>query len=66
MRSMPVVGMQPGAKLVVALVGILVNASVGPFSECGLDEAFGFAVGTWSIGPGEAMLQVQLAAQLGE
>ena len=35
---------------------------IGPFSQRGLDEAFGLAVGSGREGPGVAMSQTQLAA----
>ena len=33
--------------------------SVGPFAQRGLDEAFGLAVGLWSVGAGEAVLEAE-------
>ena len=33
--------------------------SIGPLSQGGLDEAFGLAVGLWSVGPGEAMFEAE-------
>ena len=41
-----------------SLVRGLVDAGVGPFSQAGLDEAFGFAVGAWRVGPGAGVLQL--------
>jgi len=49
MRSMPVVLVDPRSEIAAALGGVLVETSVGPFADGGLDEAFGFAVGTRSV-----------------
>ena len=38
----------------------MIGAGVGPFSDCFLDETFGFSVGARSVGPGEAMLDALL------
>ncbi len=35
---------------------------IGPFSQRGLDEAFGLAVGSWREGPGIAMAEAEFAA----
>jgi len=44
----------------------VVRASISPLASEGLDEAFGLAVGLGSVRTGEAMLEAQLAAGLGE
>src|SRR5690606_18267231 len=49
-----------------ALLGTLIAAGVCPLAQAGLDEAFGFAVGTWGIGPGPEMAQAQPANQATE
>jgi hypothetical protein len=49
-----------------AVVTGVVWAGVGPLAGEGLDEAFGLAVGLRAIGTGEAMLETELAAGLGE
>ena len=36
-----------------------VGVSVGPFAQRGLDETLGLAVGLWSVGPGEAVLEAE-------
>ena len=36
-----------------------VGVSVGPFAQGGLDEALGLAVGLWSVGSGEAVLEAE-------
>jgi hypothetical protein len=40
--------------------------SVRPLSDEGLDEAFGFAVGPWSIGPSSSVFDSEAAARFGE
>ena len=66
MRPMPVVQVQPGAKLLAALVGVPIGASVGPFSEKSLDKPFRLAVGLRCVRAGETMFQTQCAAGLGK
>ena len=46
MGAMPVVVMKPRRHLRVTLLGVLIGAGIDPFAEGGLDEAFGFAVGS--------------------
>jgi hypothetical protein len=60
MRAMPVVVMQPGKQLGVALLGIEIGADVDPLAESGLDESLGFAVGAGSVGAGEVVTQAEL------
>jgi hypothetical protein len=48
------------------MVAGVVRASVGPLASDSLDEAFGLAVGLRPVRTGEAMLEVQLTAGLGE
>lgn len=59
MRSVPVVVVKPGKKLVVALLGVLIKAGIGPFAKSSLDKAFGFTVGAWGVGTGEVMAQAE-------
>ena len=40
---------EPTGEVLVALFGAGVGACVGPFAQRGLDEAFGFAVGSRGI-----------------
>jgi len=42
--------------------GILVDASVGPFADGGLDEAFGFAVGAGRVDARANVFDLQLLA----
>src|SRR5512147_586402 len=64
MRSVPVVAMEPKGQLGGALVGGVVGASVGPFMQAGLNEAFGLAIGPWRIGFGQDVLEAELLARL--
>ena len=50
----------------MALGGILIEAGVGPLADGGLDEAFGFAVGAWSVDAGANMFELEFAASGGE
>lgn len=55
---MLVVEVKPSWEPEAALSGAGVGAAVGPLPEGGLDEAFGFTVGTRPIGFGEAVADV--------
>ena len=59
---MDIVSMQPVRQRLVAPIAVFVASSVGPFAQRGLDEAFGLAVGSGRIGPGEAVLDPQTKA----
>ena len=59
MRSVPVVLMGPGLEMLETLSRLLVAASVGPFPECGLDEAFGFAVGLGTVGASAGVTDIE-------
>ena len=58
-RAMEVIVVKEEVKACGALVGMGVGVSVGPFAEGSLDKAFGLAVGLWSVGPGEAVLEAE-------
>src|SRR5262245_24650878 len=60
MRAVPVVVMKPAREQSVALLGIEIGASVDPFAESGLDQAFGLAVGARSIGTSEVVMESEL------
>ena len=60
MRPVPVVMVKPGKELVVALLGVLIQAGIGPFAKSGLDKSFGFTVGARGVGTGEVMAQAEL------
>jgi hypothetical protein len=66
MRAMPVIEMEERLESSSAQRGVLVSASVGPFAEGSLDEAFGFAVGARSIRPGELVLDAESEESRGE
>jgi hypothetical protein len=56
MRAVPVVVVKPGKKVFMALFRVLIQAGISPFAQGGLNEAFGFAVGAWSIRTSEAVV----------
>lgn len=66
MWAMEVGVVQPRVELENPFFRVLVRVCVGPLTECGLDEAFGFSVGARGVGPGEAMLDVLAMKQLAE
>ena len=49
-----------------ALLGAGVGAGVSPFSQSGLDEAFGLAVGARRVRAGEAMADAETTASIAE
>ena len=59
MRTVPVVVVKPGKKMLVTVLRVLIQACVGPFPQSGLNEAFGFAVGARGIGTSEVMAQTK-------
>jgi hypothetical protein len=56
MRTVPVVVVRPGKKMLVTVLRVLIQAGICPFTQGGLNEAFGFAVG---IGTSEVMAQTK-------
>lgn len=66
MGPVPVVAMQPYGKLAASMVGVLVGAGVGPFSQRGLDEALGFSIGLRRVGPGPDRLDAEPFAGAGK
>src|SRR5579864_5698106 len=60
MRAVPVVVVQPGKKLVMALLGVLIEIGIDPFAKSSLDKSFGFTVGARGVGTGEVMAQAHL------
>ncbi len=52
MRTVPVVLMDPRFELGVSVLRGLVEASIGPFSDGGLDEALSLAIGARSVDAG--------------
>jgi hypothetical protein len=63
MWSPEIVSVEVRAEAQGALDGGGVGASVGPLPQQGLDESFGFAVGSGSIGAGSKMAKVELLAE---
>ena len=59
---MPVVVVNPGVEHLGTLVGVLIDKAVGTFSQGGLNEAFGLAVGLGSIRFGEAVCKSEVLA----
>ena len=49
MRPVPVVLVDPGGEVVESVAGVLVEPSVGPFSNSGLDKSFRLTVGAGSV-----------------
>jgi hypothetical protein len=56
---MPVMVVEEDWEASGALSGMSVGVSVSPFAEGGLNEAFGFAVGLWRVGSGEAVFEAE-------
>ena len=48
--SVPVVVMQPPREGLGALDGAFMGTGVGPFPKGGLDQSFGFAIGSRAVG----------------
>src|SRR5258706_12571406 len=66
MWPVPIVAVQPGSERLAPLLGVLEGGGVGPFSERGLDEAFGISVGLGRIGLDPDVLDAKLLAGAGE
>src|SRR5262249_24316017 len=49
MWAMPIVAMEPMEQLNRPLIRVVVGASVGPFTQCCLNEAFGLSIGLRSV-----------------
>ena len=63
---MPVVVVEEGREVSGADGGVLVGSSVGPFSQRGLDKAFGFAISAGSVRASEEVTQAERLATLGK
>lgn len=63
MRAVPVVPMQPERQMAGARVRSSLGAGVGPFTQCGLEEALSRAVGARGVGLGVAQFDAQASAQ---
>src|SRR5260221_2213673 len=66
MRPVPVVAMEPSGQRGVSLLWVLECGGVGPFSECGLNEALGLAVRLRGVGLDPDVLDSELLAGAGE
>src|SRR5260370_23802811 len=66
MRPVPGVAMEPPGQRGVSLLCVLECGGVGPFSECGLNEALGLAVRWRGVGPDPDVLDSELLAGAGE
>ena len=64
--SVPVVTVELGLEMLLAVRRVLVDGGIGPFAQAGLDEAFGFAVGARSVGPGEDVFDAQFLQEGGD
>ena len=56
------VSRQPG----VSLLGVLERHGVGPFLAEGLNKPLGLAIGTWRVGPGADVFELENAAGFGK
>src|SRR6267142_2114133 len=65
-RAMPVVVMEPLGELSAPLVGVSIEAGVGPLEQGGFDEALDLAIGARGVGPREEMLEAEPVAAPGE
>ena len=62
MRPLVVVVVIPGRQGEISFCGVAPVSGLGPLAQCGLDEAFGLAVGLRALGPGAAVLQAHQLA----
>ena len=66
MGSKAVVIVDPGLQVVISLVGVGPVFCIGPFTQSGLDEALGLAVGSGCVWPGAAVPDSQMLASMTE
>ena len=64
MRSVPVVLVDPRGEVVESVGGVLVEPSVGPFSDSGLDKSFRLTVGAGSVDASADMFDGEVSASL--
>lgn len=62
MGSLVVVIVGPGLESQISLVGVTPVLRVSPLSESSLDKAFGFSVGSGSVGSGAVMFDLPTRA----
>src|SRR5260370_95251 len=63
---MPVVSMQPEGEFFGASIGGGIGLGVGPFAQCGLDEALGLAIGLGGVRFGAEVFEPEIAASVAE
>ncbi len=63
MLSVVIVVVKPSGEVSGALGGARVRATIGPFSDGSLDEAFGLAVCAWAIGSSEGVADLPVLAE---
>src|ERR1700682_5907428 len=66
MRAMPVVAVQEEGQFLGALFGVQIGSCIGPFSQAGLDEALGLAVGPGGVWLGAGVLEGEPSAGVAE
>jgi hypothetical protein len=66
MGTMPVVLVQPGQQVIAALARGVVEASIGPLPQSGLNKTFGLAVGARGIGASVFMADGVLLTEVAE
>jgi hypothetical protein len=66
MRAVPVVLVGPWSEPCGSFRGVLVATRVGPFADSGLDEAFGFSVGTRGVDAGALVGDAEIATGVSE
>jgi hypothetical protein len=63
MRAMPVVVVRAGKKMLMVLLGVLIEAGIGPFAKSRLNKSFGFTVGARGVRTGKVMAQAETQPQ---
>ena len=64
MRSVPVVLVDPRGEVVESVGGVLVEPSVGPFSDSGLDKSFRLTIGAGSVDASADVFDGEVSASL--
>src|SRR5882762_9187355 len=65
-RAMPVVLMDPGSEMAESLGGVLIETSVSPLADGGLDETLGLAVGARGVDASTDVAELKIAASVSE
>ena len=66
MRSMPIVLVDPKGEMTESISGVLIEASIGPLADRGLDKTLGFAVRAWGVDASTDGFDVELATGMGK